>query len=66
MSDILNKPWKDMTLPELIINFYYWRDRVETAPGWSSAYEAAKNLKVTCYYLNGFGRTINPFPIRKG
>ena len=67
MSSILNKPWHEMTILELMINYYYWRAKVVGASGWASAYEAAKCLKHTCYWLNKLGYyTINPYPIKKG
>lgn len=44
----LNKPWREMTDDELVLSHDYWSERVRTAPGWSSAYQAAKYLKHCC------------------
>lgn len=65
--NILSKPFHEMTIPELVINYYYWRDKVENAAGWASAYQAAKCLKKTCMQLNiNLCITVNPYPIKKG
>ena len=63
----LNKPWKDQTDDELVASYDYWSERVRTASGWSSAYEAAKCLKHTCREAQARGLSlINSFPIVKG
>lgn len=65
--NVLNKPFHEMTDEELVINYDYWSEQVRTAPGWASAYQAAKYLKATCTMAQSRGLALtNPFPIIKG
>lgn len=62
MSD---KPFHKMTVDELRYAMNYWSLQVKNAPGWPSAYEAAK----CCQQIESLAKTIhgavieNPHPI---
>ena len=62
-----NKDFREMTDAELRDELAVWERHVETAPGWSSAYFAATQLRavVTIGNERGLGFT-NKYPIRIG
>lgn len=44
-SDFINKPYANMTDPELRLAHAYWSDQCKSAPGWSSAYFNATQVR---------------------
>lgn len=57
-----SKQFHEMTQDELQAEFDIWSEKVRTAPGWPSAYFAARCLAEICR-LGGFE---NPHPITVG
>lgn len=67
MMNPLNKLFPDMTDDELVASYDHWSRLVRDAPGWPSAYWAAKYLEATCLEATSRGMALtNPFPIIEG
>lgn len=63
----MNGDFYQMTNDQLFHELSDWSKRVREAPGWPSAYFAAKCLKHIVHALNKRGVTVkNPHPIQRG
>lgn len=63
----VDKDYATMDEAELRGSLDYWAAHCASAPGWSSAYFAATQLKHICSFAAARGiELINPYPIKYG